>query len=241
MPSSCELGGLESDPVAQARAQRSPRSKSQGERRRQLRPASGSPIGSPERGGLRRTGPRARVEGAIKVNAAQSACRAGQLGPARAVRHLVPSSCELGGLESDPVAQARAQRSPRSKSQGERRRQLRPASGSPIGSPERGGLRRTGPRARVEGAIKVNAAQSACRAGQLGPARAVRHLVPSSCELGGLESDPVAQARAQRSPRSKSQGERRRQLRPASGSPIGSPERGGLRRTGPRARVEGRH
>ena len=169
----------------------------------------------------------------------------------------MPSSCELGGLESDPVARdPTAQRgAPIEVTTPERQRQPqqpksqdhRKDAGAAAAIPERGGLRRPGPRARVECAIKVNAAQNACRAGQLGPARAVRHLVPSSCELGGLESDPVAHARAAAvapievtTPNAGASSG----LRPRSQTKIGSRSRSAarrLRRPGPRARVEVRH
>ena len=210
MPSSCELGGLESDPVAHAPSSAvapievtTPNAGASSGLRPEVNAGASQ---DPERGGLRRPGPRARVECAIKVNAAQNACRAGQLGPARAVRHLVPSSCELGGLESDPVARdptrphqpapqqrqlPTPERHPSPQQQNTKRNHKRKGkkknAGAAAAIPERGGLRRTGPRARVEAPLRSTPTSLADR--DRGGSKAVR---PRSSPGAAVAASPAA-------------------------------------------------
>ncbi len=115
--------------------------------------------------------------GAIKVNAAQNACRSGQLGVPSRREAPSPSRCEPGGLESEP-------------------RSSRPNAAAAAGAAAAAAAilcrrQRKRPRARLSaplrpsrargGAIKVNAAQNACRSGQLGVPS--RREAPSPSQL----------------------------------------------------------
>ncbi len=180
MPSSCDRGGIKADPVARdptrpqqpappqrgGSCQRPNPSPHPSSEIKKETPAPAAAI--PERGGLRRPGPRAR-EGAL-VTPPKTRVVPASWGPARR-RHLVPSSCDRGGIKADPVARdpTRPQQPAPPQRGGSCQRpnpsphpsseiKKKPAPAAAI--PERGGLRRPGPRARERCAIKVNAAQS---------------------------------------------------------------------------------
>ena len=105
-------------------------------------------IGRRKRGGLRRPGPRAR-EGAQLRSTPPKRCRASQLRSRSRSEALVPSRCEPGALESDPVA--RDPTRPQQPAPQQRPRPPSPATTKNKPAAKRGGLRRPGPRAR-EGA-----------------------------------------------------------------------------------------
>ena len=114
-------------------------------------------------------------------------------GSRRAERHLVPSSCDRGGIKADPVARdpTRPQQpAPPQRGGSCQRPNPSPHPSSEI-KKENAGASRSDPRARRSApprpsraracAIEVNAAQNACRASQLGVPS--RREAPSAVQL----------------------------------------------------------
>ncbi len=142
----------------------------------------------------------ARARGALRLTPQNAVVQ--QLGPARE-RHIVPSSCDRGGIKADPVARdptrpqqpappqrgGSCQRPNPSPHPSSEIKKKTPAPAAAI--PERGGLRRPGPRAREGAPLRLTPPKTRVVPASWVPSRR-RHLVPSSCDRGGIKADPVA-------------------------------------------------
>ena len=196
---------------------------------------------------------------AINVNAAQNACRASQLGVPS--RREAPSAVQLrsGWNQSRPRtsrpnaaaaagAAAAGRQLPTPEPQPAKSKKKTPAPAAAI--PERGCLRRPGPRAREGSLLTSTPPKTRVVPASWGSRRAERHLVPSSCDRGGIKADPVP--RDPTRPQQPAPPQRGGSCQRPNPSPAKSkkktpapaaaiPERGCLRRPGPRAREGVRH
>ncbi len=203
MPSSCDRGGIKADPVARdpTRPQQpAPPQRGGSCQRPNPSPHPSSEI-KKENAGASRSDPRARRSApprpsrargvAIKVNAAQNACRASQLGVPS--RREAPSAVQLrsGWNQSRPgSSRPNAAAAAGAAAAG---RQL--PTPEPQPSPQQRNQKRKRRRQpqRSQSAA-VCAAPALARARAVAPTMSVQRasLVPSSCDRGGIKADPVA-------------------------------------------------